>query len=73
MAVRCAIFRGVRAPASLKPLLLTYYESLAYHALPGRTRPGLIEAELGDPDVERRDYALPGRTRPGLIEAPADA
>ena len=37
--------------------------------LPGRTRPGLIEAAIRITGRAVRVPALPGRTRPGLIEA----
>ena len=65
------LFRGVRAPASLK--LGAGAEgrrgTRPRRALPGRTRPGLIEASGRPPPGGRAPTALPGRTRPGLIEA----
>ena len=64
------LFRGVRAPASLKRALPEHDDRPGDGALPGRTRPGLIEASGGSHRFgSRRSASLPGRTRPGLIEA----
>ena len=71
------LFRGVRAPASLKlvrafPLSVSEkhdYLKREAIALPGRTRPGLIEAVPGFGQGYVPGRPLPGRTRPGLIEA----
>ena len=59
-------FRGVRAPVKARSA------HAGSRPLPGRTRPGLIEAteQAGVPAVSHfQCRPLPGRTRPGLIEA----
>ena len=64
------LFRGVRAPASLKLVPLSVRRAQIPVALPGRTRPGLIEARTRSREWSGRPrHSLPGRTRPGLIEA----
>ena len=64
------LFRGVRAPASLKQVAHRGARCAApWRTLPGRTRPGLIEACRSWPGRCRARRSLPGRTRPGLIEA----
>ena len=63
------LFRGVRAPASLKPRLRGIRGRIPPGTLPGRTRPGLIEAGTDGRPPSGPTSSLPGRTRPGLIEA----
>ena len=58
---------GVRARASLKPRA-GRAEDRRPRAVPGRSRPGLIEAPSRVADL-RRSSRTPGRSRPGLIEA----
>ena len=61
-------FRGITAPASLKPLAAAL--ALPNDAnLPGHNSPGLIEAGRRRARWRTRFTCLPGHNSPGLIEA----
>ena len=61
-------FRGVIAPASLKPEPGRGMVAAA-DGFPGRYRPGLIEAPPAGRAGGPSSSSFPGRYRPGLIEA----
>ena len=59
-----------RSPSSrIPPAIGKAPVGLAWGTLPGRTRPGLIEAREPGRTSTASSWPLPGRTRPGLIEA----
>ena len=61
-------FRGEFAPASLK-LVPADHRGDEADRIPGRIRPGLIEAGHETPASGPCPMMIPGRIRPGLIEA----